>query len=205
MKRGGVCLDYKKNLLSRHIKTEYLPQCLLCRISTKTKLTMLWLPIGHPIKITANWLWKAVKPCEIVKIIFFGNTWWLQCSIQILVFIWYKNIWRFQNWFIVKNSWFASVNISTYSSTSNFVDLMFTDEPNLVVNSCVHPTLHKNCHYEIKFCKLNLKVEYSPPYERLVWDYKNADKISFRKALKQNNSEFLFQKKKCSWARFFFK
>ena len=80
---------------------------------------------------------------------------------------------------------------------------MFTDQPNLVVNSCVHPTLHKNCHYEIKFCKLNLKVEYSPPYERLVWDYKNADKISFRKALKQNNSEFLFQKKNVPEQDFF--
>ena len=29
MKRGGVCLFCKKNLLLRHIKTEYFAQCLL--------------------------------------------------------------------------------------------------------------------------------------------------------------------------------
>ena len=37
MKRGGVCLYYKENLLLRHIKTEYFPQCLLCRISIQNQ------------------------------------------------------------------------------------------------------------------------------------------------------------------------
>ena len=40
----------------------------------------------------------------------------------------------------------------------------FPGQPNLVVNSGVHPSLHKNCHHQM-FCKLNLKIEYPPPYE----------------------------------------
>ena len=54
--------------------------------------------------------------------------------------------------------------------TSTSIDLIFTDQPNLVVNSDTHSSLHKNCHHQITFCKLNLKIEYLPPYERLVWD-----------------------------------
>ena len=32
------------------------------------------------------------------------------------------------------------------------VDLIFTDKPNLVVDSDVHPTLHEKCHHSIKYC-----------------------------------------------------
>ena len=36
MKRSGLCLYYKENILSRHNKTEYFSQCLLCRISYRS-------------------------------------------------------------------------------------------------------------------------------------------------------------------------
>ena len=80
-------------------------------------------------------------------------------------------------------------------TSSTCIDLIFTDQPNIVVNSGAHPSLHKNCHDQITLSKLNLKIEYPPPYERLVWDYKKADTNSIRKALKQVNLEFLFQNK----------
>ena len=37
MKRCGVCLFYKGNLLLRHIKTECFPQWLLCRVSIQNQ------------------------------------------------------------------------------------------------------------------------------------------------------------------------
>ena len=80
-------------------------------------------------------------------------------------------------------------------ASSTCIDLILTDTPNLVVNSDGHPSLHKNCYHQITFCKLNLNIEYPPPYEHLVRDYKNADTNSIRKALKQVNWEFLFQNK----------
>ena len=63
-------------------------------------------------------------------------------------------------------------------TSSACIDLIFTDQPNLVVNSGVHPSLHKNCYHQITFWKLNLKIE----YERLVWDHKKAYTNSIRKA-----------------------
>ena len=48
-------------------------------------------------------------------------------------------------------------------TSSTCIDLKSTDQPNLVVNSGAHPSLHKNCHHQITFCKLNLKIEYPHP------------------------------------------
>ena len=46
------------------------------------------------------------------------------------------------------------------------IDLMFTFEPNLVVESGAHPSLHQNCYHQIVFARFNLKVVFQPPYER---------------------------------------
>ena len=43
------------------------------------------------------------------------------------------------------------------------------------MDSGVHVSVHPNCHHEIVNAKLNLKVEYSRLYERLVWDYKKTN------------------------------
>ena len=80
-------------------------------------------------------------------------------------------------------------------TSSTCIDIVLTDEPNLIINSGVHSSIHKNCHHQVTFCKLHLNIEYSPPDECLVWDYKKADTNSFQKALKQVNWEFLFKKK----------
>ena len=37
------------------------------------------------------------------------------------------------------------------------IDLIFTSQPNIVVQSNVHPSVHPNCHHPIVFAKFNLK------------------------------------------------
>ena len=54
MKRGGVCLYYKENLLLRHIKLNISPNACYTGFQYKIQLAILWLPIGHPTKITMN-------------------------------------------------------------------------------------------------------------------------------------------------------
>ena len=39
------------------------------------------------------------------------------------------------------------------------IDLSFTNQPNLVIESGVHPSLHPNCHHQIVFEKRSLKIE----------------------------------------------
>ena len=70
----------------------------------------------------------------------------------------------------------------TTGSSSSYIDLLFCSQPNLVMESGVHPTLHPNCHYQIIYAKFKLKVYYPPPYEREVWHYQNADSNAMKKA-----------------------
>ena len=77
------------------------------------------------------------------------------------------------------------INEPTHLQTSNSscIDLIFTDQPKLSVNSGVHASLHPNCHHQIVHSSFNLNISYPPPYQRLVWDYKKADSKNIRKAL----------------------
>ena len=69
-------------------------------------------------------------------------------------------------------------------SFSSCIDLIFTNQPNLVTDSGVHPSLHSNCHHQIVYAKFNLKIIYPPPYKRHIWHYNHAKPESTQKALK---------------------
>ena len=72
---------------------------------------------------------------------------------------------------------------------------MFTSQPNLIVDSRTHPTLHPNCHHRIIYAKFNLKIHYPPPYTRMVWHYKDSNDDFIRRAINQFNWERDFENK----------
>ena len=107
---------------------------------------------------------------------------------------------RSSNW--RKNDLFTSGGTQVYSLTTSYglsqiisdpthilpnssscIDLIFTNQPNLVTEGGVYPSLHPKCHHQIVFAKLNLNVEYPPLYERLIWDDKNTNIPSFNRAI----------------------
>ena len=59
--------------------------------------------------------------------------------------------------------------------SSSCIDLIFTNQPNFVRGSGIHPTLHPKCHHQIIYSKLNLKTEYPPPQTCEIWDYNRAE------------------------------
>ena len=81
------------------------------------------------------------------------------------------------------------------SNSSSCIDLIFTNQPNLVIDSGTHPSLHPNCHHQIIHCKINLKVEYPPPYQKHVWNYAKANKDTILSALKNVDCHCLFANK----------
>ena len=72
-------------------------------------------------------------------------------------------------------------------NSSSCIDLIFTSQPNIVVESGVHPSLHPNCHHQIIFTKFNLKIYYPPPYLREVWHYKEANSDLIKRAISNLN------------------
>ena len=67
--------------------------------------------------------------------------------------------------------------IHILESSFSCIDLIFTSQPNLIIESGVHPFLHPNSHHQIIFAKFNLEIHYPPPYFRDVWHYQDAKLI----------------------------
>ena len=63
------------------------------------------------------------------------------------------------------------------------------------MDSGVHASLHPNCHHQIVYAKLNLKIEYPPLYEWLVWDYNKTKTQFLNRTTKTFNWEKLFENK----------
>ena len=72
-------------------------------------------------------------------------------------------------------------------SSSSCIDLSFSSQPNLVMESGVHSSLHSNCHHQIIDAKFKLKVYYPPTCEREVRHYQNA----YSNAIKKSNHRLL--------------
>ena len=45
-------------------------------------------------------------------------------------------------------------------SCNSYIDLILTNQPNLVVKYGTHSSLNSQCHHHITYCKLNLNIEY---------------------------------------------
>ena len=78
------------------------------------------------------------------------------------------------------------------ANSSSCIELVFTDQQNLSVNSRVHVSLHPNCHHQIVHTSFNLNIYYLQTYERLIWDYKKADSKNIGKTLDSVNWDSLF-------------
>ena len=73
------------------------------------------------------------------------------------------------------------------------IDLIITDQPNILVDYGVHPLLYKTCHHEITYGKINLSVPPPPSYKRKVWDYNNANIAEIRHTLQNIDWDEKFQ------------
>ena len=92
------------------------------------------------------------------------------------------------------------------NDSSSYIDLIFTFQLNLVMESGVHSSLYQNCHHQLKYAEINLKVFYPPPYGREIWHYQRAnvdliqrvnEQISRKKSFRNldiNEVVFIFNK-----------
>ena len=80
-------------------------------------------------------------------------------------------------------------------NSATCINLIFTNKSHLVMASGVRSSLSSMHHHEIVFAKLNLKVEYPPPYKRVFWDYSRAEKASINQAINAIDWEEFFANK----------
>ena len=65
----------------------------------------------------------------------------------------------------------------------------------ILINHGVHPSLLTNFQHQVIHCKLKLKIEYPPPYQRVFWNFRKAKCDSIKKAFKSVNLDLLFSYK----------
>ena len=79
------------------------------------------------------------------------------------------------------------------TDSSSCIDLLCTSQPNLVMESGVHSSLHQNCHHQIIHAKINFKVFYPPPYECEICYYQCANVDQIQRAIEQFSWEKSFR------------
>ena len=86
----------------------------------------------------------------------------------------------------------TSLNLSQIiSEPTNFtpnkrptcIDLIATDQPNLVLDSGCRASLDSTCHHQIIYCKVNFKIPPPPPIERRVWHYSKANITAIHRSM----------------------
>ena len=177
VKRGGICLYFKENLTLKVIDNFFIAQCIVCEITLQNQKGYVVVTYRSPSQSITEFdeflsnfdkLLNHIKQFRPSFIIILGdfNT-------------------RFKSWWPDDVTSHEGTHVESLTTihglqkrisdpnhllpnSSSCTDLMFTDQPNLAVDSGVHLSFHVKCHHQIIHCKFNLMIVHSPPYERLV-------------------------------------
>ena len=89
------------------------------------------------------------------------------------------------------------INEPTHILENSFscIDLIFTSQPDLSVESGTQPSLYPYCHHQIIYAKFNLEVLYQPPYTREVRHYQNSNADLIRRSINEFGWERAFANK----------
>ena len=205
IKIGAVCIYYKESLPVRVISLPYFKEVLLLEMSNNNKKVMVSVIYHSPnqtkdefeaflsnFQMLLNDINNRNPSLSVITDDFNSrsSSWWsddINTKEGLKLFS-----------LTSSNGFSQLINEPTpiQANSSSCIDLTFTDQVNLSVNSGVHASLHPNCHHHFVHSSFNLNIYYTPPYQRLIWDYKKADVKIIRKALDCVNWERLFDSKK---------
>ena len=193
-KRGGVCVYYKSSLPFRVINLKYLQESTSFELRIGGKCCRFSCPYRSPSQTQDGFetFWKNFEltldkihennPFMTIVLGDFNaksNNW---CKADITSLEGSKVD-------TIANSYGLNQIIQEptqiLNSSSSCIDLIFTLQPNLVMESGIHSSLHSNCHHQIVFTKFSLSIFYPPPYKITVWYYERANTELIRRAVGQ--------------------
>ena len=195
-KRGGVCIYNKEPLPVKIINLPYFKETLLLQISYNKNKVIVSVIYRSPSQTNDEFgfflsnleeLFSDINKLKSSLSVFTGDfnarssSWWSDDINTIEG----TNLFSLTS----SNDFSQLINEPTHIQTNSCscIDLIFTDQPYLSMNSRVHSSLHPNGHHQIVHSSFNLNIHYKSPYQRLTWDYKKADSIKIREALDSVN------------------
>ena len=184
-KRGGVCLYYKENMpIKQRIDLQTISECVVAEITSGRKkmfLVVLYRSSSQTSQEFGDFLdgfetmvtkIKDTKPhCLVITGDFNCKSikWWADGD---------ENAEG-----IELNELTDSLDLSQLidkpthflENSESCIDLRFTDQPNLFLNSGTHHSLFESCHHDIIHGSVNLNIPSPPPFKRRVWKFDQAN------------------------------
>ena len=69
------------------------------------------------------------------------------------------------------------------NKNSSCIDLVITDQPNLILDSGPRASLDPYCHHQIIYCKVNFRIPPSPPLDRKIWHFNRANSAAIKSSM----------------------
>ena len=63
------------------------------------------------------------------------------------------------------------------------IDLVMTDQPNLILDCGTRSSLDPFCHHEIVYCKVNVRIPPPPPLDRKIWHFNRANSAAIKRSM----------------------
>ena len=63
------------------------------------------------------------------------------------------------------------------------IDLIATDQPNIILDCGTRASLDTYCHHQIIYCKVNFRIPASPPFERKIWHFNRANTAAIKRSM----------------------
>ena len=184
VKRGGACVYFKESLPVSCLPNPYLKECLIFEVSINNKKGYVVSMYRSPSQTSHDFNSFTTNLEKLVINISSTN---LHFILMIGDFNAKSSNWSSNDTTTVEGaqldyltSLYGMKQVITepthiLENSFSCIDLIFSNQTNIITDSGVYPTLHSNCHHQIVYSKLNLKIEYPPPYTRKIWDYNRSE------------------------------
>ena len=185
VKRGGVALYVKDTLPSnRRMDLETLPECIVYEIQLNRKKYFFAVIYRSPsqnqiefdnFSVNFEIMLSKMRTENPFSVVISGDfncrsTQWWHDDIE-------NSEGKLFEPITAENGLHQLISEPTHilGDSRSCIDLIFTDQPNLFIDSGVHPSLHEQCHHQIIYGKLSISNAEPPPYTRRIWHYDKAD------------------------------
>ena len=203
VKRGGVCIYYKDTLPIRFLHITNLSECLICEILYDQRKCFIVSLYRSPSQTPAEFD-DFIAKLEII----IDNI--ITPSSPNLIFIVGDFNAKLSNWNHDDPDTDEGIEISTITSSygltqiinepthilpnsSSCIDLLFTNQPNMVIKSGIYSSLHPNCHHQIIYANINFKLFFPPPYERRIWHCSRRDTEGLKQSIEYLDRNRVFR------------
>ena len=167
-KRGGVCVYYRNSLPLRILHIFYLQECIVFELKIGNKFISLYRSPNQ----TQDEFETFTNNLDLILDRIFETNPFLVIALgdfNAKLCLWYKNDKTTTEGSKIANLTFQygpkqiiNQPIHILNNSTSGIDLLFTSQPNLVMESAVYSSLHSNCHHQVIYARFNL-IYYSPP------------------------------------------